>query len=230
MIRIELQSRLPQSFQSFAQRSGKLYGTLLYVRCMRERDASGTGELPLETGTVTQPAIRTRTGSWGAKAVRNVLSNWATYLVSGGVSFFLSPYIVRHLGNSAYGVWVLLVSLTGYLGFLDLGIRGAVTRYIAKFHAQADHDGASRTVSSACGMFLTLGLLAVLASIFVSVFAVPHFQIPPDYARAARVVVIITGFNVALSLTSGVFGGVLVGLQRFDCSIRLRWEHWQFVP
>lgn len=170
----------------------------------------------METGAVIQPAIRTATGSRTARAARNVFSNWVTYLVSGGVSFFLSPYIVRHLGNSAYGVWVLLVSLTGYLGFLDLGIRGAVTRYIAKFHAQANHEGASRTVSSACGMFFTAGLLAILASIFFSIFAVPHFQIPPDYARAARVVVVIAGFNVALSLTSGVFGGVLVGLQRFE--------------
>jgi O-antigen/teichoic acid export membrane protein len=150
------------------------------------------------------------------QAALNVLANWLTYFASGVVSFFLSPFIVRHLGNSAYGVWVLLVSLTGYLGFLDLGIRGAVTRYIAKFHSEGAHEESSYTVSSACGLFFTAGLLAVFASILFAAFVVPHFEIPPAYARAAQIVVVITGLNIGLSLVSGVFGGVLVGLQRFD--------------
>jgi O-antigen/teichoic acid export membrane protein len=150
------------------------------------------------------------------QAARNVLSNWATYLLGGAVSFFLSPFIVRHLGNSAYGVWVLLVSLTGYLGFLDLGIRGAVTRYIAKFHSENAHDQASFTISSACGLFIAAGFLAIVASVLFSVFAVPHFNIPSSYHRAAQLVIVIAGANVAVSLISGVFGGVIVGLQRFE--------------
>jgi O-antigen/teichoic acid export membrane protein len=150
------------------------------------------------------------------RATRNVVANWLTYLISGVVSFFLSPFIVRHLGNSAYGIWVLLVSLTGYLGFLDLGIRGAVTRYVAKFHTEGKHEESSRTISSATGLFFTAGLLAVLTSLVFAFLAVPHFKIPPSYLRTAQVVVVITGLNIAISLVSGVFGGVLVGLQRFD--------------
>lgn len=149
-------------------------------------------------------------------AARSVVSNWLTYLITGVVSFFLSPFIVRHLGNSAYGIWVLLVSLTGYLGFLDLGIRGAVTRYIARFHAEADHEQASRTVSSASGLFLVGGLLAIVGSGLFALYAIPHFEIPPAYIRAAQIVVLIAGANVAISLLSGIFGGILVGLQRFE--------------
>src|ERR1700686_3479098 len=150
------------------------------------------------------------------QAARNVIVNWLTYLVSGVVSLFLSPFIVHHLGNSAYGVWVLLVSLTGYLGFLDLGIRGAVTLYVARFHSEGAHEKSSYTISSACGLFITAGFLAVLASTLFAMFAIPHFDIPPTYSRSAQIVVVITGLNIALSLVSGVFGGVLVGLQRFD--------------
>jgi O-antigen/teichoic acid export membrane protein len=154
--------------------------------------------------------------SSAARPVRSVLSNWTTYFLSGAVSFFLSPFIVRHLGNSAYGVWVLLVSMTGYLGFLDLGIRGAVTRYVAKFHSEREHERSSHTVSSACGLFLTAGAIAVVAALIFSLFAVPHFKIPSAYLKAAQLVVLLAGLNVAISLISGVFGGVIVGLQRFD--------------
>lgn len=155
-------------------------------------------------------------GSSRARPARSVLSNWTTYVLSGAVSFFLSPFIVRHLGNSAYGVWVLLVSMTGYLGFLDLGIRGAVTRYVAKFHSEKDHEKSSRTVSSASGLFLAAGAVAVVAAALFAVFAIPHFKIPPTYLKAAQLVVLLAGLNVAFSFVSGVFGGVIVGLQRFD--------------
>src|SRR5882762_5714592 len=106
---------------------------------------------------------------------RNVLTNWINYFLSGVISFFLSPFIVRHLGDTAYGVWVLLVSLTGYLGFLDLGIRGAVTRYVAKFHTEGNDKQASQTVSSAFGLFLAAACLAFLASGVFAIWLVPTF-------------------------------------------------------
>jgi O-antigen/teichoic acid export membrane protein len=160
------------------------------------------------TGKAERPRV--------SRAARNVLSNWITYLLGGAVSFFLSPFIVRHLGNSAYGVWALLVSLTGYLSFLDLGIRGAVTRYVAKFHSEREHEQSSNTVSSACGVFIVVGFVAFLSSIVFAIFAVPHLKIPLSYSRAAQFVVVIAGASVAVSLVSGVFGGVLIGLQRFE--------------
>jgi len=165
---------------------------------------------------VPEENARNSAGPATARPARSVLSNWMTYVLSGTVSFFLSPFIVRHLGNSAYGVWVLLVSMTGYLGFLDLGIRGAVTRYVAKFHAEKEHVESSRTVSSASGLFLGAGAVAVLAAAIFAAFAIPHFKIPPSYLRAAQLVVLLAGLNVAVSFISGVFGGVIVGLQRFD--------------
>ncbi|HEV2990940.1 MAG TPA: oligosaccharide flippase family protein, partial [Candidatus Angelobacter sp.] len=80
---------------------------------------------------------KSRLGNPGV--VRNVISNWGSYVIAMGVNFFLSPYVVNHLGNVTYGVWTLLLSLTGYLGLLDLGVRGAVTRYVARFHTETDH-------------------------------------------------------------------------------------------
>ncbi len=150
--------------------------------------------------------------------VRNVLSNWVGFVFTAAVNFFLSPFVVHHLGNSAYGVWVLLGSLTGYLGLLDLGVRGAVTRYVAKFYAQSKHEEVSRVTSSALAIFIAAGLLALLVSLVLALFAVRFFNIPEEYQSTARFVLLLAGTNIAVSLVSGVFGGILVGLQRFDLS------------
>ncbi len=151
-----------------------------------------------------------------ATVTRNVFSNWGSYIVAMTVSFFLSPYLVRHLGATGYGVWTLILSLTGYLGLLDMGVRGAVTRYVAKFYTEADHGKASNVASSAMIIFSSTGLLAVVISLILAAFVVGRMNVPPQYLVAARIVLILAGLNIAVTVVNGVFGGILVGLQRFD--------------
>src|SRR5262249_30560539 len=123
-----------------------------------------------------------------SQAIKNVVSNWGAYLLAVLLNFFLSPYVVRHLGNTGYGVWTLILALTGYLGLLDLGIRGAVTRYIARFYTQKDHEKACNVASSAMAIFASAGLLAISASVFLSVFLIHRMNIPAAYQGTARVV------------------------------------------
>jgi O-antigen/teichoic acid export membrane protein len=147
---------------------------------------------------------------------RSILSNWGAFLFSALVNFMLSPYIVRTLGDTVYGAWVLLVTLVGYLGLLDLGVRGAVTRYVARFHAARDHAEAGRVASSALALFTVAGMVAIALSGVMALLVGHVFRVPPQFEHVARVVALLGGVNIAVSLISGVFGGVLTGLQRFD--------------
>lgn len=148
--------------------------------------------------------------------VLNVTSRWGAHVFSLVVSLFLTPFVVSRLGDSGYGLWTLLASLTGYLGLADIGVRSAVTRYVAKFRAEASHDRASTLVSSALRVFTGAAALVLVASVALALLAVDHFRIPADARGTARVVLVLIGVNVATALLSGVFGGVIAGLQRFD--------------
>lgn len=150
-----------------------------------------------------------------SRAVRNVFWNWGTYAFAVAVNFFLTPFVVRSLGDTTYGAWVLLASLTGYLSLLDLGVRGAVTRYVSRFHTFSQHEEAGRTASAALLTFSVAGLLAIAISVVVAIFVVPTFKIPTHLLTPARTVVVLGGVTIACSLIGGVFGGILVGLQRF---------------
>lgn len=149
-------------------------------------------------------------------SVRNVLSNWIGIVVASVIGFFLSPFVVERLGDSGYGVWTLVASLTGYLGLLDLGVRGAVTRYVARLHAQSNHEEASGVVSSALAIFGVAGVSVIILALSFSKLIVSAFQIPETHITDARTVLVLSGLGMALALVSGVFGGVVAGLQRFD--------------
>lgn len=149
--------------------------------------------------------------------VRNTLTHWGGFLLHAVIGFILSPVIVHELGDSVYGIWVLLTSMLGYLGLLDLGVRGAVIRYIARYHARKNHAAASSIASTAVALFTVLGALAVAGS-GVLALAMPQLfhDVPVDYVPEARVALLLGGCSVGLNLVAAVYGGVIGGLQRFD--------------
>jgi O-antigen/teichoic acid export membrane protein len=150
------------------------------------------------------------------KVVRNVITNWAGSFSSLLIAFFLSPFVVHHLGATAYGAWVLIMSVTGYLGLLDLGVRGTVTRYIARFHTQDKHEEASRLVSTALVIFTLLGALAFVTCVVIASVSPKLFHVPENSEKTFQTVLILAGATIASTLISNVFGATIVGLQRFE--------------
>ena len=150
------------------------------------------------------------------RIAQNVLSNWLALGVTTVAGFFLSPYVVHHLGNLTYGVWVIIGSLVSYMGLLDLGLRGAVTRFVSKGVAQNDHEQSGQAVSGALWIRLWISLAIVAAGLILSVGLHHVFVIPPALQQAARIAVLVTAITVGINLWCGVFGGVLVALHRYD--------------
>src|SRR6266852_6036678 len=150
------------------------------------------------------------------RIAQNVLSNWLALVITTGVGFFLSPFVVHHLGNLTYGVWVIIMSLVSYMNLLDLGLRGAVTRFVSKGTAQQNHEESSRAVSGALWIRLWISLAIIAAGLLASAAFNHVFTIPSELQQTARIAVLITAVTVAINLWCGVFGGVLVALHRYD--------------
>ena len=131
------------------------------------------------------------------------------------VGFALSPFVLHHLGDTVYGVWMLINSAIGYMALLDFGLRGAIVQLLAKAHALADDDGASLALSGALRVRLWICAAIVLISGALAVF-INRFPIPSELAGQAVIVVLLLGATLAVSLAGGVFGGVLLALNRFD--------------
>ncbi len=153
-----------------------------------------------------------------ARPVRNVVSNWGGFLFSALVSFFLGPYVLGKLGTTTYGIWALIGSLVGYFGLLDLGVRSAVTKFVASYHSAGDHESASDIKSAALLAFTIAGLVAIVVAAGISFFVERIFSIPPGSEDVARVAIMIMATNIAVALVTGVYGGILTARHRFDLS------------
>jgi len=146
----------------------------------------------------------------------NVMMNWAAMAIGMVVPFFLTPFVIRHLGSTAYGIWILAVSTVSYLNVLDMGLRSAVIRFVSKAEAQAKPEDATVAINAAVWVRVLISASVAVLSIFVA-FVFPHlFKISPDMQRAAQITVLMCALGVAITLISGVFGAALAATHRFD--------------
>jgi len=150
------------------------------------------------------------------RILRNVLSNWTSYLVTAVIGFVLTPIVVHSLGNTGYGLWTLVVSVTGYFGLLDLGVRSSVGRFVTRYLALGDDANVNRTTTTAFAILGAGGLLAFIATILIAAFFFGSFRIQPQYTTAARIALVLTGLNMACILPLGVFSALLFAQERFD--------------
>ena len=148
-------------------------------------------------------------------ALKNVMSNWAGLATNIAVGFFLSPFILHHLGDEAFGLWVLIFSLTGYYGVFDFGIRSSLIRYVSQYRATGDNEQLARVVNTSLFLYTCIGLILILPTLACQMYVDRIFHIQPSFLRDARILVAIVGYSLSIGFPLGISGGILEGLQKF---------------
>src|SRR3984885_5244514 len=147
--------------------------------------------------------------------VTNVGSSWFSLGFDVLVGLFLSPFLLHWLGDTAFGIWVLIFSITGYYGLFDLGIRSSVVRYVSKFTANDDVEDLAKLINTSLFTYSCIGVLSLLVTVFLSFYVDHIFKIPPEFHATARWLLLMVGASVGIGFPLGVVGGYLDGLQRF---------------
>ena len=91
-------------------------------------------------------------------------------------AMFVTPFIIRSLGQAEYGIYQLTSSITAYLIIFDLGVGNSVIRYMAKFRANNDRESQRKflgvtTVYYAAVTLVILIVGVLLITVFPNVFS-----------------------------------------------------------
>ncbi|HEX5483228.1 MAG TPA: oligosaccharide flippase family protein [Terriglobia bacterium] len=148
-------------------------------------------------------------------AAKNAFSNWTLIAVMTVVSVLLAPFVLHRLGDSAYGLYYLIMTITGYYGLLDLGMATAIVKYVAEYTARNDEESLNCLVNTAIFCYSILSVVIAVLTWVGSIYVDSLFHISPGFLRDARLLFLITGFGVAGYFPLGVFNGILGGLQKF---------------
>jgi O-antigen/teichoic acid export membrane protein len=149
------------------------------------------------------------------KIFRNILSNLAGTVVGLIVGFFLMPFVIHRIGLTEFGIWMLVNSLVGYMGILDVGLYPTLIKKSAELLAKEDKVELSRTVSTIFTLYFLIGILIGFA-IFGLSFLFPHvFNVSSENINTFKLVLWIIGLQTAISFPMSIWQGLLGGLQDF---------------
>ncbi len=146
----------------------------------------------------------------------NVGANYFGVFFTVGIAFVLTPLMVRCLGSSEYGVWVILNTVVFYVGFLDLGLYNALVKYIAEYLGREKYDDLNKVVRASITIYFVTGLSSLALCLFFSNVIAGVFNIPPHLAGIARLAMPLLGLKLLIVFVSTPLKGIFEGHQRYD--------------
>jgi len=149
--------------------------------------------------------------------IRNSLFSVGRLVVTTLVFFGITPFTLQVLGPTQFGIWALASVLTTYARLGDFGMARTLIKFVAELDARHDLDAVNGLVSSALIIFCAWGALIWAAFLVVREFMVTDlFRIPSALHDDAMFVFIGVVSIALLDLISGMFNGILDGLQRME--------------
>lgn len=146
---------------------------------------------------------------------RNSGSNISVFVVKLCSAFIMAPVIVRALGNYDYGLWEIVFSVIGYMGMLDIGMRPAVVRYVAKFDAEQDRASLDKLFTSAFLFNGAIGLFCFMTLLGWSFFNPQILYGKTGNAQRYFLFLLIVGIQVFFQFPGYVAECFHEGLQRY---------------
>lgn len=145
------------------------------------------------------------------------LLNYVIIILNIFVGLLYTPYMLRSLGQSEYGLYALVSSVISYLTVLDLGLGNTIVRYTAKFRT----EGKVKEQYEMFGLFLALytmiGIIAVILGsvLYFSVDRLFGDTMSTMELNRAHIMMLIMVFNLAFTFPMSIFSSIVLAYERF---------------
>lgn len=146
-----------------------------------------------------------------------VILSYVTLGLSTIVSIIYTPYMLRSLGQSEYGLYQLIGSLAQYLSLLSLGLSGSYVRFFAKYKEEQGDYGVKKLNGIYLSVFTVLSCVAVLIGILLTVNLPMFFDksMSEQELRVGQVMMLLMTVNASITLSMTIFTSHIAANERF---------------
>ena len=138
----------------------------------------------------------TDTNLWDRRRLlRGAVLSGSSVLVSLGIGTILTPLLLRKLGTESFGLFAVLIAVTGYLQLLEGGIGTSTVRRLAAARASGDELEVSRVITNGLALNVTGAVLAGIATLVTAPFASDILGASPERAGEAKLGFVVVGLG-----------------------------------
>ena len=132
-------------------------------------------------------------------------ASFFSYLVTFGISFVLSPYIVKKVGVEANGFVTLANNFVSYASLITIALNALAGRFITIKVYEKNYEGANKYFSSVFIANGAISLVLLLISVVVWVFLEKLINIPNNIFWDVKILFAAMFMNCIISTVGSVF-------------------------
>jgi len=125
--------------------------------------------------------------------LKNTAFNAAFNIFSQIINLLILPLFIKNLGTGLYGIWVLSTLIIGYMGLMNFGFGAGIQKYLSRAYNLKEETKFNEYISTGVFIYLIVGVLIFLITIFYSDKVIHFFHIDPQNQEAAKSLLLISG-------------------------------------
>lgn len=146
-----------------------------------------------------------------------VLLNYTIIFMTTIIGLFLTPIMIKHLGDSEYGLYTLIGAFVGYLTVMDFGLNNTIVRFISRYQAEKNSRDEELFLSTVMIVYIFIcSLIIVLSTLmylnFENIFS---SSLNTEELEKAKLMFIILVLNIVITLPGGSFKAISNSYEHF---------------
>ena len=141
--------------------------------------------------------------------------SYVAIIVNIVVGLIYTPWMVKQIGQSQYGLYTLANSLIT-LFLVDFGLSAAAARYVSNYHAEGKEEQVNNFLGVIYKFYIIVDLVIFIALTVLYFFIDKiYIKLTPEELKQFKVVYIIAAsFNI-VNLPFVTFNGILTAYEKF---------------
>lgn len=146
-----------------------------------------------------------------------VVLNYVVIFLNTVVGLLYTPYMLRMMGQSEYGLYSLVASVIAYLTVLDLGFGNAIVRYTAKFRAEKKTEEQYEMFGMFFLLYLVIGIIAfgIGLGLYFNVGTLFGNTMTAVELDRARIMMLLLVANLAFTFPMSIWGSIIQAYEDF---------------
>ena len=133
------------------------------------------------------------------------------------VGLLYTPFMLRMMGKSEYGLYSIAASIVAYLTVLDLGFGNAIVRYTAKFRAENKQEEQYEMFGMFFLLYCGVGLIAFLAGgiLYWNAENIFDASMTANELSRTKIILALMVLNLAITFPFSLFGSIITAYEQF---------------
>ena len=136
------------------------------------------------------------------------------------VGIVYTPFLIRMLGQSEYGLYSIVYSVVSYLTIMDMGFGNAIIIYTSRYINQGKKEEQDKLHGMFFLIYCIIGIVATMIGLilYFNVDLLFGNTMTDDELSKAKIMMVILTFNMAITFPFSIFGNILTAHEKFIAS------------